>query len=98
MCVCLSNLPTIDLPYSAGQWLQCTPQALAAGSRGTSLSSVELPRIIPTKYRRLRIGPVADLGAWPAHTVGQVGQCSPIATVPEIHSRLYKFIYNGTYA
>ena len=25
------------------------------GSRGTSLSSVELPRIIPTKYRRLRI-------------------------------------------
>ena len=25
------------------------------GSRGTSLSSVELPRIMPTKYRRLRI-------------------------------------------
>ena len=28
---------------------------VTGGSRGTSLSSVELPRIIPTKYRRLRI-------------------------------------------
>ena len=28
---------------------------ITGGSRGTSLSSVELPRIIPTKYPRLRI-------------------------------------------
>ena len=31
--------------------------AITGGFRGTSLSSVELPRIIPTKYRRLRIDP-----------------------------------------
>ena len=35
--------------------MQKTTGEYTGGSRGTSLSSVELSRIIPTKYRRLRI-------------------------------------------